>query len=263
MKHGKILASGLALAGIVALGSTATSAQAAVVTGPGASGIVAGNAAGPAPWTYRYVQAEVTLPDITSKTFQAAIPGGYGASVRLTDGSQTADLGISTTPGSGNYNAAFAQENSDGKTYGTGSCLNGNSPAVQPGDRVVLSLYYDYAAGKVYAAEQDLTTPAGSFSNVCSDPGQKFTNAQIVDGFAANDYAPASVGKVNGTHHLNTFTNTVITNRTGTRGSAGSAPWPVHRMIANGTSVTGTFGTGKASPDNVVRSGRDFSVYVG
>lgn len=257
---------GVAAAAMLAGAGLATADQAnAGTTGPSASGYVAGGNG----WTYRYAQADVRLPDITSATFLAAIPGGYGSSVRFADGNQVADLGISTTPGSGNYNAAFAQENSDGKTYGTGSCLNGKSPLLSPGDTVRLELYYNPVSGVVSYSAADLTNPVNSkgvsntFSGTCSDPGQKFTSAGFVDGFTVNDYDTATAIKVNGEHSLTTFTNTVITNRTGIRGSIGSSPWPVSKIVVPGTTVGHPWGSGKISPDNVVRTGRNFSVLLG
>jgi hypothetical protein len=76
---------------------------------------------------------------------------------------------------------------------------------------------------------------------------------------------------VNGNHRLAGFTNTVVTSRTGIRGSIGSAPWPVQNMIltSDGTSTgavraSSPFAWGRyaAAPDNTVRDGRNFTVWL-
>ena len=226
-------------------------------------------------WNFRYLQANITLPDITSNTFKAAIPGGYGGSLRLANGNQIVDLGISTTPGSGAYNAAFAVEYSDGHTYG---CLNGDSPATPAGDTVTMTLYYSYAAGGLSYGVTDRTRAGHDFSGTCSDPGQFFGSAQIVAGFSVNDWTPATnVHAVSGNHRLVMFTNTVVTSRTGYRSSigtgsgSGSGHWPVQKlaMTSDGTptgtllaSVPYAWGSSAVSPDNVVRDGRNFSVWM-
>lgn len=227
-------------------------------------------------FNYRYVQGTFTLPDITSGTFKAALPGGFGSSVRLQDSAQTVDLGISTTPDSGVFNAAVAVEFPDG----TVGFTNGSSPQVQPGDTVRLSLLYNYTgfmvpnepAGQVDYSAQDLTHPADSFSGHFSDTGQWFSTARVGDGFSADDYAvpnPA-VGGVNGNQRLSSVTGVVVTSRTGARGSAGVAPWPVQRLavVSPGDSthvlVSTPFFWGKyaASPDTVVRDGHNLGIWM-
>lgn len=221
-------------------------------------------------WNFRYLQADVTLPDITSDTFKTAIPGGYGASLRLANGSQIADVGISTTPASGVYNAAFAVEYSDAKTYG---CLNGTSPAMAAGDTVRMTLYYDYASGNLSYGVADRTS-GKSFSGTCHDAGQFFGKAQVVAGFSVNDWSPATgVHQVSGNHRLIMFANTVVTSRTGYRSSigTGSGHWPVQKMAMTSdgnptgdmlASVPYAWGKFAFSPDSVVRDGRNFSVWM-
>lgn len=224
-------------------------------------------------WNFRYLQDTVTLPDITNNTFKTAIPGGYGASLRLGNGSQIADLGISTTPTSGVYNAAFALEFSN-LTYGSGSCLNGASPAMQAGDTVTMTLFYDYAHGVLSYGVTDRTNST-QFMGTCSDSGQLFPTAQVLAGFAANDWSAPSpvVHAVSGNHRLVMFTNTVVTSRTGIRSSigTGSGHWPTEKvaMTSDGTptgtllaSVPFAWGSFAVSPDNVVRDGRNFSVWM-
>lgn len=221
-------------------------------------------------WNFRYLQANVTLPDITSNTFKAAIPGGYGASLRLANGSQIADLGISTTPTSGDYNAAFAVEYSDGHTIG---CSNTGSPVMPAGDTVTMTLFYDYPHGILSYNVTDHTNHT-SFASTCSDPGQFFGAGQMVAGFSADDWTPATgVHAVNGNHRLVMFTNTVVTSRTGIRSSigTGSGHWPTQKlaMTSDGTptgtllaSVPFAWGSFAVSPDNVIRDGRNFSVWM-
>ena len=219
-------------------------------------------------WNFRYLQANVTLPDITTSTFRASF-AGYGASLRLANGAQIADVGISTTPDSTTYNAAFAVELSDAHTI---NCSNTSSPGMPAGDTVTMSLYYDYPAGVLQYKVADHDNGA-TFAGSCLDHGQFFGSAQVVAGFSANDWSPATVHAVSGHHPLVRFNSTVVTSRTGIRSSigTGSGHWPTQKvaMTSDGTS-TGTllasvpFAWGKfaVSPDNVVRDGRNFTVWM-
>lgn len=225
-------------------------------------------------YNYRYVQAQVTLPDITAASWQSSIPGGYGASLRLQDASQIADLGISTTPGSGVYNAAFALENSN-STYAC-TANGGPSPQVPAGDTVKMTLYYNYPgyttsgpAGQLGYSVADLTHPADSWSSTCMDSGHWFSTARVVAGFTASDWADESgITAPAGNQRLVQFNNTVVTSRTGVRGSVGSAPWPVQRLAMLDTSsnllasTPAAWGKIAVSPDNVVRDGRSFTVWM-
>ena len=258
------LAAAVASAGI-ALVATALPAQASVNAGTVNTTNEAGWQAHGNGWNFRYLQDTVTLPDITNNTFKAAIPGGYGASLRLGNGSQIADVGLSTTPASGVYNAAFALEFSN-ITY---SCLNGSSPAMQPGDTVTMTLFYDYTHGVLSYGVLDRTNST-QFTGTCSDPGQLFPTAQVVAGFSVNDWqAATNVHAVSGNHRLVMFNNTIVTSRTGIRSSigTGSGHWPTEKvaMVSGSTLLASTpFAWGKfaVSPDNVVRDGRNFSVWL-
>ncbi|MGH8922994.1 MAG: hypothetical protein ACRD0H_32400, partial [Actinomycetes bacterium] len=172
----------------------------------------------PAPWHYRYVQAQVTLPDVTGAVDKAAFPG-YGVSVRLTNGSESAVLGISTTPASGAYNPAFNLEKAtSGATLGGAGCLNTESPAIAAGDTVVLAVYFDGSVIRYNVT--DKTNPAKDFAGACADPaaGDSFTSVQIGAEFGVTPWSAAPPAVVNGYHRLAAFTHTVVTNRTGLRG---------------------------------------------
>lgn len=265
-----VVAAGLVLGGSILAAATAHAQAGPAVYSAEAAGYQAASTPGDrAPWHFRYVQAQLVLPDVTSNTGKAAFPGGYGDSVRLTNAGSAAVLGISTTPASGVYNPAFNFEKATtGATIGTGGCLNTNSPAIQAGDTVVLSLYF---SGSVIGYNvTDKTSPAGDFSGSCTDPaaGDLFTSAQIGAEFGVTPWSVAAPARVNGNHRLVTFTSTVVTSRTGIRGSAGSAPWvtqPV-TLTAGGNdvraSVPFTWGQYKAAPDLVNRPGRNFSVWL-
>lgn len=272
MSTKSMLAVAGAVAAAAALALSAPAAHASVNAGTVHTTNEAGWQAHGNGWNFRYLQATVTLPDITNATFRGAIPHGYGASLRLGNGSQIADLGISTTPSPdpGNYNAAFAVEYSDGHTYG---CLNGASPVMAPGDTVTMTLFYDYTGGNLSYSVADRTNHT-SFAHTCHDPGQFFGSAQVVTGFSVNDWAAATgVHAPSGNHRLVMFNNTVVTSRTGIRSSigTGSGHWPTQKiaMTSDGT-PTGTllasvpFAWGKfaVSPDSVVRDGRNFSVWM-
>jgi hypothetical protein len=223
-----------------------------------------------APWHFRYAQAQVTQPDVTSNTDKAAFPGGYGVSVRLSNGTESAVLGISTTPASGSYNAAFNLEaRPDGHTLG--SCADLNSPATPAGDTVEFSIYFD--GTRLSWAVTDKTDSARSFSGSCTDPkaGDSFTQAQIGTEFGATPWSSSPPNAVSGHFRLAGFTSTVVTNRTGIRGSAGSAPWPVQNMILTSTGTAAgqvrastpfTWGRYAAPPDTVARDGRNFTVWL-
>lgn len=267
----------LALAGVL---SFAAGAGLAATTPAGASvsstftreeaGFQASSLPGdPSPWHFKYVQASTVLPDVTGAAAAAAFPGGFGASVRLTDAAETAVLGTSTTPASGTYNFAFALEGSNGTSV---SCVNSMSLPSASGDSVTMSLY---ATPDGYVQYNGTDTSNGKvFAGHCFTPGQAWTSVQTGDEFAADAYGSPSgftPPAPSRNFRLNGFSNTVVTNRTGLRGSAGSAPWPVQNMVMTSDGTSGgtleastpfAWGTYAASPDNVVRSGRNFSVWV-
>jgi hypothetical protein len=219
-----------------------------------------------APWHYRYVQAQLSLPDVTGKADQAAFPGGVGFSTRLTDAAETAVLGISTTPASGVYNFAFALEGSDGTTV---SCVNGNSLPSGAGDTVAMSLYF---TGKAVQYNGTDKTTGKVFSGSCSTPNQAWTSVQVGDEFATDAYgSPSGFTPPSGNLRLGTFTSTAVTSRTGIRGSIGSAPWPVQNLVMTSDGTSGgtldastplAWGSYAAAPDTKVRDGRNFSVWL-
>lgn len=260
----------LALAGIAAAAGIAfaTPAHASVNAGTVFTSNEAGWQAHGNGWNFRYVQATVTLPDITTNTFKASF-AGYGASLRLANAGQIVDLGISTTSSSITYNAAFAVELSDATTI---QCSNGASPGMPAGDTVTMTLFYDYNTGVV---QYKVTDPAKgtSFAGSCADHGQFFNTAQTVAGFSVNDWSPAHVNPVSGSHRLVRFDNTIVTSRTGIRSSmgTGSGHWPVQEvaMTSDGTpsgnllaSVPFAWGNFAVSPDTTVRDGRNFTVWM-
>lgn len=274
MKNTLIARSVLGLAAIAALAipvlaagnADAAGFEVPVVANAEAAGYQAGDLPGTstAPWHFRYAQADVTLPDVTSKTDQAAF-AGYGVSVRLSNGSESAVLGVSTASSGGDYSPAFVLEGAtDGHTVN--GCADLNSIFIPSGDTIRLELYYD---GTLHASVVDLTNSARNFNYTCADAGDSFTQAQIGTEFGFTPWDTAhSPAATSGVHGLATFKNTVITNRTGIRGSAGSAAWPVQKLAVSSKGVFVatpgiTYGTSVASPDSKVRPGRNFGVYLG
>lgn len=251
------------------LGLNTLAASAAILPGPTVNGVEeigyqAGDPTAAAPWHYRFVQAQVTLPDVTGNVDKAAFPGGYGVSVRLTNDTSSAVLGLSTTPGSGAYNPAFDLEYRVAGTPVATGCVQTNSKAIPAGDTVEFAIYFD--GTHLNAGVTDESNAALDFSFSCTDPvaGDLFTQAEIGTEFGVTPWSAASLGTFNGQHDLAQFSNTVVTNRTGIRGSAGSARWPVQRLSLGSSYVSGAWGSYAASPDNVVRGGRNFtSVIVG
>ena len=220
-------------------------------------------------WNFRYLQDDVTLPDVTSSTFQGSF-AGYGASLRLANGSQIVDVGISTATSGGPYNAAFAVEYPDHSL----GCSNTASPAIPAGDTVRMTLFYDYTgSGNIRYSVSDTTQAGHNFSGTCHDPDQFFGAAQVVAGFSADDWTPATVHPVSGNHRLIQFRDTVVTSRTGIRSSigTGSGHWPTQKiaLTSDGTptgtllaSVPYAWGKFAVSPDNVIRDGRNITVWM-
>ena len=254
----------LALPVIGTLDANAAGFGVPVVHAPEEAGYQAGNPLANSPWHYRYVQAQVTLPDVTGNVDKASF-AGYGVSVRLTNVTESAVLGISTTPGSGSYSPAFVLEAAP--TGGTiGSCSDLNSKFIPAGDTVVFSIYFDGSHLSANVTDKDDATKDFAFTCTDPTPGDLFDQAQIGTEFGVSPWTSGVPTPPSGIHPLATFSNTVITNRTGIRGSVGSAPWPTQKLvIVNGSNVVRatpsiTWGTGPASPDNVSRPGRNFSV---
>ena len=223
----------------------------------------------PAPWHFRYVQARVTLPDVTGSADHAAFPG-VGFAVHLANASGAAVLGISTATSGGPWNAAFVYE---AKPTGAaiGGCTGHSSPATPAGDTVQLSVYFD--GNHLFAHVADLTDHSKDWDVTCTDPvvSDSFTVARVATEFGFTPWDTAHVpNAVSGNLRLNGFTNIVETNRTGIRGSI-SSRWPQRNVVlsTNGASsgavrVSTPFAWGKyaASPDNVIRDGRNFSVWL-
>lgn len=262
-------------AGAAVLAALPAQAATAVAYSGEEAGLQAGLAGPDAPchscWHFRYVQAQVTLPDVTGAVDAHAF-AGTGFSVRLSNAAESAVLGISTSsgPGGGTWNAAFNLERRpSGSTIG--GCVSTASPAVPAGDTVLLDLYYDGHVLTWQAADKN--NAALSFSGHCADPtaGDSFTQAQMGSEFGITPWDLAPPAMVSGNFRLGSLTNTVVTNRTGERGSAGSAPWPVQILdcTSNGrssgqvrASVPFTWGNYASAPDGVERSGRNFSTWL-
>ena len=263
------------LAGAAVLTAVAAPAATAVAYSGEEAGVQAGLVSPDSPcngcWHFRYVQAQVTLPDV-SGTVDAHAFAGTGFSVRLSNAAESAVLGLSTGsgPGGGSWNAAFNLEaRPSGSTIG--GCVSTASPAVPAGDTILLDLYYDGHTLSWNAVDKN--NGALSFAGHCSDPtaGDQFTQAQIGSEFGITPWDLTPPAMVSGNFRLGTFPDTVVTSRTGIRGSAGSAPWPTQLIdcTSNGhssgqvrASVPFTWGKYAASPDKVSRSGRNFGTWL-
>lgn len=222
-------------------------------------------------WHFRYAQAQVTLPDVTGAADTAAFPG-YGVSVRLSNAASSAVLGVSTSTGGSSsvYSPEFNLESSpSGSTIG--ACLSGGSDFIPAGDTVKLSVYFDNT--HLSADVTDLTNHAHNFGFTCTAPaGDSFDHAQLGTEFGVTPWSLSPPAAVSGNFRLATLTNTVVTSRTGIRGSAAAGGgWPVQNMVltSNGlasgavrASTPFAWGAYAASPDNVVRDGRNFSVWL-
>lgn len=270
----RTVAAAAASAALLALGTAQLASAAPVSTAEEAGfqgGLASAGSACNGCWHFRYVQAQVTLPDVSGSVDSHAF-GGYGLSVRLTNGSESAVLGISASTGGtdSTYNAAFNLESRpSGNTLG--GCVSTSSPATPAGDTVLLSVYFD--GTRLSWNVTDKTDAAKDFSGSCADPDASdgFTQYQIGTEFGITPWSSAAPALVHGATRLAGFSDTVATNRTGIRGSAGSASWPVQRLTltADGTSAGQVrastpyaWGSYAVTPDSHVRAGRNFGVWL-
>lgn len=149
----------------------------------------AGAAVGAPRVHYRYVQTSFNLPNSSKLPYAS----GGGLSVQLRSADDIFVLGISTTQGNSNWNAAAADFQPGSCT--SPSCIaysNGNSPVMSTGDNITLSAYYNSGNGFLYYNATDNTTGA-VFAGRFSDPGALFSSARVGAEFA--DYpagTPAS-----------------------------------------------------------------------
>ncbi|HEX6933705.1 MAG TPA: hypothetical protein VF162_16285 [Streptosporangiaceae bacterium] len=210
------LAIGLvAAAAVIAplLTSAAASASPAAARPKIFSAEQAGAAIGAPRVQYRYVETTFTLP----KSSKLPYTSGGGISVQLRSDDDVFVLGISATPGS-QWNAA-AVDLQPGSCTSAGCIFysNGNSPVMNAGDSVTLSVFRNYDNGFVYYTAKDNTSGA-VFSSRFADPGAAFSSVRVGAEFAV---FPA-----------------------GTPGSAFTAPAQDFRLVLlSGTKVTQKNGT--------------------
>lgn len=170
-----------AVAAVTGVGAAAGPALAAPSSRPVIySAEQAGAAIGSAGIHYRYVETTFTLPKSSTIPYSS----GGGLSVQLRSADDIFVLGISSVPGSP-WNAAAVDLQPGSCT--SGGCIfytNANSPAMQAGDSVTLSAYYNTGNGFLYYNATDNTT-GSTFAGRFSDQGALFGSARVGAEFAS------------------------------------------------------------------------------
>jgi hypothetical protein len=201
---------------------------------------------------FRYVQAEIRLPSeagcarLYQVVHNAATPGRFlvGVGLGLPPGS-SAQLTISDTPtstGCGRYVVSFA----------TTRRINQVAATVNPGDRVVLSVYFDRAASEVTMSVTDLTANTGEVAVAHLVGAPVYASAQVIGGFSAFTAPAAQFAAFR-------FTDSAATTRTGHRGTL-LGPWTTRPIVM--TSNGQAHGAVEASSSALWDGGRNFSVWV-
>ena len=125
------------------------------------------------------LETTFTLPNSNAIPYST----GGGLSVQLRSAGEIFVLGISAVPGS-QWNAAAADVQPASCT--TGSCLvysNPNSPTMNAGGGVTMSLFYNTGNGFLYFNATDNTT-GSTFAGRFSDQGALFSSARVGAEFA-------------------------------------------------------------------------------
>lgn len=192
----------------------------------------AGAAVGATRVHYRYVETTFTLPNSSKIPYSS----GGGLSVQLRSADDIFVLGISAVPGSPWNAAAVDLQPGNCTSSGCINYSNPNSPAMQSGDTVTLSAYYNAGNGFLYFNATDHTTGA-TFAGRFHDEGALFGSVRVGAEFAVfpaatpgspfisppSDFRLAlltgtKVTQLNGTHVTLNGSSQVVETSTGTSG---------------------------------------------
>jgi hypothetical protein len=213
----------------------------------------AGAAVGAPRVHYRYVETTFTLPKSSTIPYSS----GGGLSVQLRSASEIFVLGISSVPGS-QWNAAAADVQP--ASCNSGSCLvysDTNSPVMNAGDRVTMSLYLNASNGFLYYNATD-NTQGTTFAGRFSDQGALFSSARVGAEFA--DFPAGTPGSafVNppADFRFALFTGTKVTQLNGTHVSLTSSSQVIE--TSNGTSS----GTVQLNAPTVYNNGQNTGIWV-
>jgi len=155
----------------------ASSASAATARPKIFSAEQAGAAVGAPRVQYRYVETTFTLPNSSKIPYSS----GAGLSVQLRSNDDIFVLGISTVPPSNQWNAAAAdfQPGSSSNT----AFSDPNSPAMNSGDKVTMSVFRNYSNSFIYYTAEDHMSGVVFFGRF-SDPGAAFSSVRVGAEFA-------------------------------------------------------------------------------
>jgi hypothetical protein len=250
------LAIGLLTAVAVLVGALAGAG--AAVAAPASRPVIysaeqAGAAIGAPRVHYRYVETTFTLPNSNAIPYSS----GGGLSVQLRSAGEIFVLGISAVPGS-QWNAAAADVQPASCT--SGSCLvfsDTNSPVMNSGDSVTLSLYYNAGNGFLYYNATD-NTSGSVFAGRFSDQGALFSSARVGAEFA--DFPAGTPGSAFVTpaadYRLALLTGTKVTQLNGKHVTLLSSSQVIE--TSNGTSS----GTVQVNAPSVTNNGANVGVWV-
>jgi len=154
----------------------ASSASAATARPKIFSAEQAGAAVGAPRVQYRYVETTFNLPNSSKIPYTS----GGGLSVQLRSNDDIFVLGISAVPGS-QWNAAAA-DFQPGNNSNT-AFSDPNSPTMNSGDNITLSVFRNYGNSFIYYTAQDNTSGA-VFAGRFSDPGAAFSSVRVGAEFA-------------------------------------------------------------------------------
>ena len=165
---------------------------------------------------YRYVETTFNLPDSGKIPYTS----GGGLSVQLRSDDDVFVLGISAVPGS-QWNAAAVDLQPGNCT--DASCIfysNANSPTMNSGDNVTLSVFRNYGNGFIYYTARD-NTSGQFFSARFADPGSAFSSVRVGAEFAVFPASPPGSAFINpgADYRLALLTGTKVTQKNGTPAS--------------------------------------------
>jgi hypothetical protein len=202
---------------------------------------------------YRYVETTFNLPNSNNIPYTS----GGGISVQLRSDDDIFVLGISAVPGSA-WNAAAVDLQPGNCT--AANCItytNPNSPTMQSGDNVTLSVFRNYSNGFIYFTARDNTT-GQVFSARFADPGAAFSSVRVGAEFATFPAGTPGSAFINpgADYRLALLTGTKVTQKNGT-----------HVSLVNSSQVIETSdgtknGIVQVNAPTVYNSGQNTGIWV-
>jgi len=202
---------------------------------------------------YRFVETTFNLPNSNKIPYTS----GGGLSVQLRAADDIFVLGISAVPGS-QWNAA-AVDLQPGNCTSAGCIFysNGNSPAMNAGDNVTLSAFYNASTGFLFFKATD-NTSGTFFAGRFSDPGALFASVRVGAEFAVFPAATPGSAFIDpaADYRLALLTNTKVTQLNGTHVSLVPSAQVVE--TSDGTST----GIVQVNAPTVFNNGKNTGIWV-